>query len=182
MIIRFRKHEDRADVRGVEDHASVDHAFDAREWALQERAFEEERAPGERALDPDRTAGRGDAATVPGHEAGLVAYRQVARALRHPLPSHLPADFAAQVAARAVVEAARASDGRVELWLVRTLIGAFGLSAVVVAARYGGQWLPAILRTLQLDSATALNWALALGACVAVSSLVEPLRRRIALR
>ena len=167
MIIKFRKHEDRVDERSIDQHAVDEH-----EWAAQERAFEEARA-----FERQEVAAM-DASRDP----GVAAYRQVARALRQPLPDLLPADFAAQVAARAAAQDLGARDASVEQWLVRGLVTVFGLSAVAVAAIYGGQWLQVILQTLRLDTVVALNWALALGACVAVTSLMEPLRRRVALR
>ena len=60
----------------------TDH-FDEREWRLQERALREERL-----------------ASADGGDDGIAAYRKVVRALREPLPDALPADFAANVAAR----------------------------------------------------------------------------------
>ena len=136
---------------------SFDHArIDEREWQAQERALQDARA-GTPSTDP--LAAR---------------YRAVAEALRAPLPELLPPDFAARVAAQ--VRHAPL-DARFEGTLVRTLTALLGLSGAVTAALYGRQWLPAILGPLQLDSASALNWALALGACVAITWLAEPLRR-----
>jgi hypothetical protein len=68
-------------------------------------------------------------------------------------------------------------DSRFERGLTRALVGVFGLAGAVVAAMYGAQWLPPILDVLHLDSAAATNWALALGACVGASWLVDQLRR-----
>jgi hypothetical protein len=130
--------------------------IDEREWQAQERAFQDART-GTPSTDP--LAAR---------------YRAVAEALRAPLPELLPPDFAARVAAQ--VRHAPL-DARFEGTLVRTLTTLLGLSGAATAALYGRQWLPAILGPLQLDSASALNWALALGACVAITWLAEPLRR-----
>jgi hypothetical protein len=134
------------------DHARIDE----REWQAQERALQDVRA-GAPSTDP--LAAR---------------YRAVAEALRAPLPELLPPDFAARMAAQ--VRHAPL-DARFEGTLVRTLTTLLGLSGAASAALYGRQWLPAILGPLQLDSASALNWALALGACVAITWLAEPLRR-----
>jgi hypothetical protein len=136
------------------DHACIDE----REWQAQERARQDARA-GTPSTDP--LAAR---------------YRAVADALRAPPPDVLPADFAARVAAQ--VRHAPL-DARFEGTLVRTLTTLLGLSGAVTAAVYGKQWLPAILGPLQLDSASAMNWALALGTCVAMTWVMEPLRTRI---
>lgn len=141
-------------------------AIDAREWEAQERALRDARA-GIATQDPQ-----------------AARYRAVVDALRQPLPELLPPDFAARVAARAIAAAPRqaASDARLEGLLVRGLAALLGLSGAVTAALYGQQWLPAILAPLRLDSASALNWALALAACVGMNWLIEPLRRRAASR
>ena len=141
---------------------SSDHArIDEREWQAQERALQDARSG------------------MPSTDPLAVRYRAVAEALRAPLPDLLPPDFAARVAARVVRHAPL--DARFEGTLVRTLTTLLGLSGVASAALYGRQWLPAILGPLQLDSASALNWALALGACIAITWLAEPLRR-VAMR
>jgi hypothetical protein len=135
--------------------------IDEREWQAQERALHDARNG------------------VPSVDPLAARYRAVADALRAPLPDLLPPDFAARVAARV----RRAPlDERLEGSLVRSLTTLLGLSGAVTAALYGKQWLPAILAPLPLDSASAVNWALALGACVAMTWLVEPLRRRIVAR
>jgi hypothetical protein len=136
---------------------SFDHPrIDEREWQAQERAFQDARSD------------------IPSTDPLAARYRAVADALRAPLPDLLPPDFAARVAAQ--VRHAPL-DARFEGTLVRTLTTLLGLSGAATAALYGRQWLPAILGPLQLDSASALNWALALGACVAITWLAEPLRR-----
>lgn len=134
---------------------------DEREWQAQERALHDAREG------------------LPGNDPLALRYRAVVDALRAPLPDMLPPDFAAQVAAR--VHGAPL-DARLEGSLVRTLVTLLGLSGAVTAAIYGRQWLPAILEPLQLDTASALNWALALGACMALNWMVEPLRRRLLAR
>lgn len=142
-------------------------AIDACEWEAQERALRDARA-GVACQDPQ-----------------AARYRAVVDALRQPLPDVLPPDFAARVAARAGAAPPRRAasvDARLEGLLVRGLTALLGLSGAVTAALYGQQWLPAILAPLPLDSASALNWALALAACVGMNWLIEPLRRRAASR
>jgi hypothetical protein len=137
--------------------------FDEREWQAQERA---------------RLAARDG--TGPAGDPLAARYRRVAESLRAPLPDALPADFAAQMARRVQVPASVAAtpvESRFELGLTRALVGVFGLAGAVVAAMYGAQWLPPILDVLHLDSAAATNWAMALGACVGASWLVDQLRR-----
>ena len=135
--------------------------IDEREWQAQERALQDARDG------------------VPTQDPLAARYRAVADALRAPLPDLLPSDFAAGVAAQVVQGAHAPLDARLERSLVSTLPTLLGLSGAGVAALYGKQWMPAILAPLHLDSASAMNWALALGACVAMTWLVEPLRRRM---
>lgn len=140
------------------------HGIDEREWQAQERA---------------RLAARNGT----GADTDLLAarYHRVAEALRTPLPDALPADFAAQMARRVQAPAPMAApdlvDSRFERGLTRALVAVFGLAGAVVAAMYGAQWLPPILDVLPLDSGAAINWAMALGACVGASWLAEQLRR-----
>jgi hypothetical protein len=136
--------------------------FDEREWLAQERA---------------RIAAR-DGAQITG-DPMAARYRRVADALRAPLPDGLPADFAARMArtVEAPAVAPAATDSGFERGLTRALIGMFGLAGAVVAAMYGANWLPPFFELLHLDSTAAVNWALALGACVGASWLVEQLRR-----
>ena len=120
------------------------------EWQAQERALHDER----------------NGAAI-GDDPLQARYRAIARALRQPLPHALPDDFAAQVAARARRQAAHAPpDLRIEQRLMRVLIAVLALSAAVAVAWYGQQWLHAI--ALLLPGA-ALNWTLALMACVGLS-------------
>jgi hypothetical protein len=129
-----------------------DSGFDEPEWQAQERALREER--------------NGVAA---GDDPLVARYRQVARALRQPADSAPPPDFARTVAAR-VAAAHAPPDMRLELALLRALSGLLGMSAIVAAALYGGQWLHAFAALLPpIVTGTALNWALALGACLALS-------------
>ncbi|BCT92546.1 hypothetical protein LYSHEL_15700 [Lysobacter helvus] len=135
--------------------------FDPRdelEWQAQERA---------------RLAAR---AGMPATDDPLAdRYRVMAEVLRGPLPDALPVDFAAQVARRASMGAQ--ADARFESILMRTILAVFGLSAAVVVAVYGHAWVAPILEALKLDSAVAVNWALALGACIGASWLTDQLRK-----
>ncbi|MFS8063526.1 MAG: hypothetical protein ACMG5Z_02950 [Luteimonas sp.] len=129
-----------------------------REWQAQERALHDERNGAASGDDPLQ-----------------VQYRLVARALRLPLPHALPDGFAAQVAARARLQAAHAPDLRIEQRLVRALIAVLALSAAVAVAWYGPQWLHAIAVLLP---GAALNWTLALVACIGLSWSFDRLRAR----
>ena len=135
--------------------------FDPRdelEWQAQERA---------------RLAAR---AGAPGTDDPMAdRYRVMAEVLRGPLPDALPFDFAAQVARRASMGAQ--ADARFESNLMRVFLTVFGLSAAVVVAMYGRTWVAPILDALKLDSAVAVNWALALGACVGASWLTDQVRK-----
>jgi hypothetical protein len=139
--------------------------IDSREWQAQERAM--------------RDAREGVASTDP----MALRYRKVAHALRAPLPDLLPADFAAQVARRAEHNATAPAIASVDVQqdvesrLLRYAVGVLGLGSAVVAAMYGRQWLAPTMELLHLESAVAVNWALALAACVGVSWLTDWLRR-----
>ena len=119
----------------------------ADEWALQERAMHDVRAgAGDGAEDPD-----------------LAAYRRIARALRTPPAGRLPSNFAFQVAQLAArLPRVSRLDLRLERWLVRSLVAAMALGALVVAAVYGMGWL----RTLESTGAGAGGWVGALAACL----------------
>ena len=130
-----------------------------REWQAQERALDDERN-----------------GAVPGEDPLQARYRLIARALRQPLPHALPDDFATRVAARARLQAAHASpDLRIEQRLVRALVAVLALSAAVAVAWYGQQWLRAIAVLLP---GAAMNWTLALMACVGLSWSFDLLRAR----
>jgi len=60
---------------------------------------------------------------------------------------------------------------------LQVVLAVFGLASAVVVAMYGQQWLPPILQLLHLDSAVAVNWTLALAACLGTTWLTEHLRR-----
>lgn len=140
--------------------------IEEREWQAQERA---------------RLEARNGAAT-PSDDPMVARYRKLSRALRTPMTETLPDDFAANVARLAQVGVvaqapAEAPEAAFELGLTRALIGLFAIAAVVVAAMYGGQWVRPIMDLLHLDSAVAVNWALALGACVGATWATEQLRR-----
>jgi hypothetical protein len=136
--------------------------LDEREWLAQERA---------------RLEARGGAASG---DPMVARYRTLSQALRTPMPDGLPVDFAARVARLAEANAAAPvaePDAPFERDLTHVLIGVFGLSAAVVVAMYGKQWLPPIMELLHLDSSVAVNWALAAAACVGATWLTDQLRR-----
>lgn len=93
------------------------------------------------------------------------------RALRREPDAGPPADFARSVAARVAQASAQASalDARVERWLLRGLALVFACSALAVVALYGREWIAGFVLLPAGASATALNWMLALLACVALS-------------
>ncbi|ANB17525.1 hypothetical protein [Dokdonella koreensis] len=132
-----------------------EHAFDEREWQAQERA---RRAP---------------PAAAPGD-----GYALVARALREPPLSPLPADFAAEVARRAVAERPGAPA---EPWLERLLGTALGLAlavaGLITALVYGGTWLQAVADALPRPPTTALPLGMMLAVCVGLSWLVGQVGR-----
>lgn len=140
--------------------------FEEREWLAQERARLEARNPG----------------ATPSDDPMVARYRKLSQALRMPMDDALPADFAANVArlaqAGVVVDAPLdAPDAALERKLTSVFVGVFAVAAVVVAAMYGSQWLPPILGLLHLDSAVAVNWAMALAACVGATWATDQLRR-----
>jgi len=138
-----------------------------REWALQERAFSEERASEER-------AGHATGSDEP----GLTEYRRIARALRQPPADRLPSNFAWQVAQLAArLPHPSRLDLRLEGWLVRSLVAAMVLGGLAVAALYGLDWLRALDAT-----GSAGNWMMLVAACVGLSWLPEGWRRWNALR
>lgn len=124
---------------------------DPREFDLQERALRE---------DP--------------------AWRDIARAL-HASPGEPPADFAVSVAAMAAATRApapaavvRGREGRIERWLLRALSLVLGAIGIGVVATYGNDWFGGVIDGFDaigpaLGGSSALNWALAAGACIALS-------------
>lgn len=137
---------------------------DEQEWQLQERALRAERS-----------------GAIAGDDPLLERYRQVARALRRPLPAAPPADFARSVALRMAMHAA--PDTRLEQQLLHVLSALLALSAVAAMALYGSQWLhafAALLPSMAAGSAAAglaFHWTLALAACLGLSWSLERLRR-----
>ena len=136
-----------------------DAGIDPREWEAQERALHAERLK----LD----AGHGDARTA--------QYRMIARALRQPPVSPMPADFAAQVAAR--VAGAPRLDERVEAWLQRLLSGLLAVVAAGALAMYGPQWMPAFTGLLPDGAGAVTGWAGAVALCAAMTWGLQHLRR-----
>ena len=141
-------------------HDQQDPHMDAREWQAQERALREERL---------NLAG-GDRAT---------GYRRVARALRAPIPMDLPADFARQLARQAGVASL---DLRLERWLLLASCVVLAVAVPAALARYGATWVEVAVAVFPALSQAAPGWLLALGACVVLNGLVEPLGRRRAAR
>jgi hypothetical protein len=125
--------------------------IDPREFDLQERALRE---------DP--------------------AWHGVARALRAS-PGEPPAEFAASVAALAEAApvpaaAAPGGEGRIERWLLRALSLVLAAIGIGVLATYGSEWFGSVPGGFEaiasvLGGSSALNWALAAGACMALSWL-----------
>jgi hypothetical protein len=143
-----------------------DDRIDEREWLAQERAWRDARDG------------------LPSTDPMALRYRKVADALRTPLPDSLPEDFAASVArladfnATAPAAQTDVQDAPFERTLLRGALGILGLGSAVVVAMFGRAWLAPTLGLLQLDSAGAVNWALALAACIGATWLTEQLRRR----
>jgi hypothetical protein len=136
-----------------------ENTHEEREWQAQERALHDERL-----------------GVASGDDPLQAHYRLVARALRQPLPDALPGGFAEQVAARARLQAVHAPpDLRIEQRLVRVLVAVLALSAAVAVAWYGPQWWQAVTTLLP---GAALNWTLALMACVGLSWTFDLLQRR----
>jgi anti-sigma factor RsiW len=119
----------------------------AREWALQEDAFDAER--------------RGD---VPDDDARLARYRAVARALREPMTPMLPPDFAQQMARRVRNDEALAGSfeqrGAIAMIVLLALSGLVYLGAEGIAAAFAA--MPG-MRVI------GNSWVMAFAACVAVS-------------
>ncbi len=117
-----------------------------REWQLQERALHEERT-----------------GAAPPEDPAVADYRRIVHALRRPLPERLPSNFAYQVA-RLAARLPKASrlDLRLERWLVRGLVVALSLGALVAAARYGRDWV----RTIETAGPATTGWLGLLAACL----------------
>ena len=137
---------------------------DEREWQAQERAMQVERN-GQDVADVDNLA---------------ASYVSIAKALRQPLVSGLPSDFANRTAAR-VAEQLRTMpvDSGLERWLLNALAVVMALSGLLVLLLYRDNWLAPLTVMLgqvgSLDSPGLLVMAL----CLAVSWLAEQLRRQV---
>lgn len=136
-----------------------DHGSDDREWQLQERALHDERHAAATSDDP-----------------ALARYRQVVRALRQPLPPALPADFATRVATCAG-SAHAPLDTRLEQAITGTLMVLLAVAACVAFWLYGDSWLHESLALLPRQAiGFAMNWGVALAACIGLSWSLEQLR------
>ena len=129
----------------------------AGEWADQERAVSDERIGAATAdLDPR-----------------VAQYRLIARVLREPVEEALPPGFAAMVSARSEA-ASRVADDKRELWTQWAL---FALFVVGALAGFAGD-LVALVRSIVVSAgadgpAEPVRWAAAIGACLALTLLVE---------
>ncbi len=137
-----------------------DHDVDEREWQAQERAW--------------RDARTGPAAAVGTDDRAQAGYRAVAHALRRPPPVALPDGFAADLA-RIAESRAPAPEAGLERWLVRALVAAFVVSALLALGAYGAR-LAALLQAAA--GAQGLQWLAVLAGCVALSWSLDWLRRR----
>ena len=131
-------------------HSDQQH-IDERRWQAQEKAR------------------RGDV------DADPVELR-IAQALRHAPAVHLPADFAARLAAQ--VQAQAATNLRLEQFLVRGLVLVFAAGTAVVTAWYGRGWAAALAGSLPGGSAAAGWCGLALG-CLLLNWGSGVLRQRV---
>lgn len=164
---------------------------EAREWEVQERGRRQ-------AVDADaarnapaatgivRGAPRGvDTAASPAIAADAVAaeaYRRIAQALRRPPPVDLPPDFAVRMARMAETLAqapaptagpAVAADPVLERVLVRALVAAFALGAVVVGLVYGARVFTQLQAAI---GAQGVQWAALLAGCLGLSWSLDRLR------
>lgn len=123
----------------------------AREWALQERAREDERRGAPMSEDEPR----------------LAQYRLLSRALRAPPMEPIPYGFAEQVARRAQA-AAEAGDG-IERWLQRLLL--LGLAVAGASLIVGGasEWWPGVDAALRRLPSGIVSWGALAGACCLLS-------------
>lgn len=120
---------------------------DPREWDAQERARR------------DARAGRAASADDPQSRD----YARIAHALARPMQARLPSNFAFQVAQLAALLPRPVQlDLRLERWLVRALVGAMALGALVSAVVFGGD----VLHALDAGGAGTAGWVLLVLACV----------------
>ena len=99
---------------------------------------------------------------------------RIAHALREPPAVQLPFDFAAQLAARVRDEA----DSQLEQRLLRVLVFAFALSAAVVVAWLGRDWMTGLAALLP-GGRDALGWAGLAALCMLVNWSFGLIRRQI---
>ena len=104
---------------------------------------------------------------------------RIAHALRRAPPVDLPVDFAAQVAATALRQAASAS--LLEQRLLRGLVVALALAAAVVVAWYGRGW-PAEFAAVLPGGSEAVGWTAAAALCVSANWAFGAMRRSLAPR
>lgn len=145
-------------------HDDFGHDVPEHEWQLQERALREARAQE-----------HGDHA--------LAAYRRIDRALRQPPDERLPSNFAYQVAALAARRPrATGLDLRLERWLLRVLVAAMALGALVAGFAFGDALRAAGDALIASGNGShAVGWIALVGACVLLSwgmQGVRALRRR----
>jgi hypothetical protein len=143
-------------------HESDPAAFE-REWQLQERALQHERARLDASAD----------------DARVSRYRLLARSLRQPLQETLPTDFAYRIAAMASAREVLADDAeqRFDRRLLQAAIGVFGLVIVGVIVWYGGDWLVPTSATARVGALLGNRWLLMLTACLAVSVMTQRVAR-----
>lgn len=123
----------------------------AREWRLQERALQEERA------GMPMSAG----------DPRLAQYRLLSRALRAPVMEPIPYGFAAQVARRA--ESAANAGDRLERLLQGGLLGLLLVIGVGMMMATSANWLPALQAPLQALPQGSVSWGLVVAACCALT-------------
>ena len=128
-----------------------------REWELQERALRQER-------------GEAVAAAPPG-------YRLLARALREPLDSAPPADFAALLARR--IERAALPDMRWERRATTALVAMLLLLAALGLAWQGQDWLRQLLELMPSLPRLFNGWVLLLLVGLGMAYWPAPLRERL---
>jgi hypothetical protein len=115
----------------------------------------------------ERTGGRSSGARA-------AEYRLIARALRMPPVNPLPSDFAARTATRALREQRIASEA-VEVWLERALVALLVVAGAAALLAYRDS-LPELSFSVPAGAAggiqSVLGWALAVAACIGLSSVV----------
>lgn len=143
-----------------------DHDRDEREWQAQERALERERRAAPATHDDPRAE----------------RYRPVVRALREPLADGLPPDFAQRVAERARLarQSRAAVDLRLERTLIRVLVAAFALGALVAVALYGSPLWRSLAALASAFGAISGGWLLPALACLGLSWSMDAIRKSAA--